>query len=313
MDFSLDSNLKKKNSSLFAIPTSNELSEIKKFIFERTNEGFTTPNVRSSSLYLSKNILQEIASNQQKWAVGLTNIGYECFLIVLMNSNYIYNTATNSILVLNTFLIDPKTYNNSIIIGTFTKTDENEYIFIGEDTEIFKDQDLSLNTYKERYEKLFELNFNKGSNITFSIMYLYSIQYIKSLMNSLIIPYKTNGLSFYDLSRKCCLNQPNDIIWKRTEDHRLYFNIRKSLTTNDKDFSVDFILRNCKKPSFTTSNQSYIQYDNKIVEAFYYNNAWVITKQSLLPASQTTTYKAIVTAVKDNISLEEIYNSLLKA
>lgn len=319
MDFNFDNSFKLKNSIIFNSPSNEESAEIKKILLGDEPTGILT---RNPSQLLSKSSLNNISKNKTDWITGLTTVGYEVYVIVALNKNYIFNAIDGKLLVCIKPFLHVEEYNSTIISGILTLTDQQEMIFVAEDAEIYCEEKLSTKNFDERYKKLFEFKYDKSANITLSIMTLYSVKHVKELMLNLEVPFKTNGLTFFRLNNnQCCLQSRGEILWKRAQDYTVNFNVRKSAdhqaTQNVAQgtelrtvYKFEMLLKNCKKSTQVSSDNRYSEFDGKVATAMFFDNQWVLTKLSPFSATSTNQYKIILSAIKENIELMQVYKAL---
>tara|TARA_B100000497_G_C7596132_1_gene358392 strand:- start:452 stop:1045 length:594 start_codon:yes stop_codon:yes gene_type:complete len=180
---------------------------------------------------------------------------------------------------------------------------EGNQFFVAEQALLFKNTSLVESTFHHRWKRLFDVSYNKNNEMCYVIITLFYVKHIKTVMKDLSFPFKTNGMRFVSP------NTPEaTYIWKRKYDISLNFKIKSTET------STEFLLQNCKKPSFTINNTGAQNknkcYHDKIVKCLYYDNQWIISSVIDDPVSTQTQLKNIVSFIKENIDLEDIYSSI---
>ena len=315
----LDSSFKFNNKQIFGNVNSEEAQEMKKII-ECAIEPPTGLLLRTNTELLSKKHLEKISKNKADWIVGLTTSGIPVYIIVSFNKNYIFSAIDGKLLTCIKPFLHPQEYESSIFIGTLTYTN-NEIIFVAEEVDMLNGQKLCNKTFNERYSLLFNVKYDNNSDITLSIVTLWKIEFISKLFIDVDVPFQTDGLSFIPLNKISNLLSRNEIIWKRAQDYTVNFNIRKSTTDipnppltvgNEQriNYKFDMLLKNCKRPTYTTTNNKYTEFDGKCVEAICYEQNWIIKKETNLPTTNTNQFKIITAAIKENIELQQIYKGL---
>lgn len=311
-------NLRKFTALKDILTCNQQTTEIKKIINTFNIKDINVKNTFEEKL-MSKNILQRVndagSENSNKWVVGLDTSGVSCLLIIWLNDNFIYNMENGQIYKLPATFIDPNEFNKTIIKGTLshknesydephsTKTGFNEY-FVSEQILVYKGDSLIDNTFHNRWKTLYNLKFNQNNPICFVIITLRYVKYIKTLMKDLQFPFETNGLRFITP-----LDAEPTYLWKRNNDIEINFKIKAS------DTSTEFVLLNCKKSSFTITNNGNQNknkiYHDKVVRCLYYDNQWIISNVTEAPVSTQSHFKNTISFIKEHIELEHIYESIV--
>lgn len=270
--------------------------------------GFGIPLRIQRHSYVNRSFLGSIEKNQ--WICGLKPDGKNVLLVVWLDVNIIVDLTTGMVYELEVALVSPKAYPNTIINAilsqTTTESATTNYM-ICQNVLVKRGKNMlnHASQFKEQYEALFELKYNKqATDWVLVIQTLYDIKHITKLMSSLELPFKNSGLILYKKTDMACF------VWERPTDIIVNFNTRLAPNNNNPSSNnlTDFILANCKKPTFTTLVQD-PETIGKTVACFMFDNSWIIKELSDPQKTTTPTeFKNITNIIKENISLSDIYS-----
>ena len=287
---------------------SPEVNELKKIIESITHENGTTLKLNTDENFLMKRDITNL-KDSDKWVVGHNTEGLNCILIVWFGCNYILNLETHTYNIVNVPFLHVDEYDKTIIKGTLaanvlgTATNIDDVFFVAEQVYVYCSTGLLVRSFDDRYKSLFDVKYDKCGQVTFVIMTLLKVNFIRSLMKDYAFPFTVNGMKFISLDESL-----PSYIWKRPHDVRIRFQI-KVIGENDNK-TIQFMLLNCKKPTHITDDQRYIVYDGQIVNAMYHDSKWIIVDRSMNNVNNLATYKQAVGFMKDCVMLDTICDNL---
>ena len=287
-----------------------EVIDIRKIVQSYTN-GDKCKKMNTDENLLMKNEIQDITCDKENWVVGHCTDGTSCILIVWFGRNIILNLDTNIYETLKTPFIDVDEYDKTIIKGVIVEnvtrinSDTNDIFFVAEQVYVKCGTCLLELSFNERYSKLFDIKYNAKASVIFVIITLLRVKHIRTLMTNYNFPFKINGMKFM------CLDKSNPAYtWKRVHDIRVRFQIKVDQAILGDDKNVMFMLLNCKKPTYISTEQKYVEYDGDTVDAMYHESKWIILNRTDNSITNLSTYRQTMAFIKDAVMLDTICKEL---